>query len=190
MSVQEQFGIRLATVADAEAIVQMVNDAYWSHQQGYLELHEGSLRTTVSEVRNLIETKKVFIVVASKTNRVAGSILYDSTKGKQKASFGLFATHLDYQGQRLGSRLVRFVEEYAAHEGKTEMEIEVLGLAGRLQAYYRRLQYQATGESMPFAEVSRAKLKPEYAGSADACYLTMRKRLAYTTIGQEAKKDG
>ncbi|MCH9628214.1 MAG: hypothetical protein S4CHLAM2_18700 [Chlamydiales bacterium] len=177
MSVQEQFGIRLATGADAEAIAQMVNDAYWNHQQGYLERHEGSLRTSVSEVRNLIETKKVFIVVASKTNRVAGSILYDSTKGKQKASFGLFATHVDYQGQRLGSRLVRFVEAHAAQEGKTEMEIEVLGLAGRLQAYYRRLEYQATDQRMPFAEVSQAKLKPEYVDSTDAYYLTMRKRL-------------
>lgn len=177
--INNQYYIREAAEADTDATVKIVNNAYWNQQKIYLDAGDQSLRTSASEVANLLysRTNKLFLAVHKETDSIAGLILYDHTNKVKSASFGLFAIDAVHQGKQLGNHLVKFVEEYAERRGKAKIKIEVLGFAKRLQGYYETLGYKKTGTSHRFSDVSQAKLKSEYVNSPDACYVVMKKTI-------------
>ncbi len=153
----------------ASEITDMVNRAYWNQQKLFFEEGEGALRTSEREIKELLRDpeKKLFVMTLEKTDRIAGTILYQDL-GEEVASFGLFAVDPELKGQGIGEKLMKVVEKEALRAGKRVISIEILSLADRLLNYYQKHGYETTGAVHPFFEVSRAKLKP---GFEKASYL-------------------
>ncbi len=136
-------------------------------------------RTDLKEIKNVstnIESK-FFVLSFRKSNTLVGSILYGITDKISTATFGLFAVHPNFQGKRLGNRLLEVVESYALSQGKIKIKIEVLELASSLVSYYEKINYVKFDKKIPFSEISKAQLKKQYLNDCKAVYIVMKKEL-------------
>jgi ribosomal protein S18 acetylase RimI-like enzyme len=153
---------RLATAADAPALVDLIRAAYRgpaSYQRWTSEEHlVRGTRTDEPAVLAAIESPGSAMLVVqydgdSRRERDGGLVACCriADRGDGLAYFGMFAVDPARQGSGIGRQLVRWAELAAAELfGAQTLELEVLGQQDLLRAWYERLGYAATGETRPF----------------------------------------
>jgi ribosomal protein S18 acetylase RimI-like enzyme len=157
---------RIATAADAAALVDLIRAAYrgpasygrWTSEE---HLVRGT-RTDEPAVLAAIEsTGSAMLVVegdgggdgerdsGGRDAPVACCRIAD--RGNGLAYFGMFAVDPARQGAGTGRQVVRWAELAAAELFAAQtLELEVLGQQEQLRGWYERLGYTATGEIRPF----------------------------------------
>lgn len=146
--------IRLAEAADAPGIVQLVQSAYRgeSSRQGWTseaDLVEGD-RTDLEQVLSVINGDEAVILVLDDGSRIAGCCKIER-RANGTAYFGMFAVSPEIQGGGLGRRLMTEAERQAVQRyGSDTMEMTVLAPQTALIAWYERLGFRRTGDTVPF----------------------------------------
>jgi ribosomal protein S18 acetylase RimI-like enzyme len=146
---------RLATAADASALVDLIRAAYrgpasyerWTSEE---RLVRGT-RTDEPAVLAAIESigSAMLVVEAEGGEPVACCRIAD--RGDGLAYFGMFAVDPARQGAGTGRQVVRWAELAAVELfGCLTLELEVLGQQEQLRGWYERLGYLPTGEIRPF----------------------------------------
>jgi ribosomal protein S18 acetylase RimI-like enzyme len=147
---------RLATAADAPALVDLIRAAYrgpasyerWTSEE---QLVRGT-RTDERSVLAAIEPARAeMLVVEGGQDGAPVACCRIADRGDGLAYFGMFAVDPARQGGGTGRRLVGWAEQAAAQRfGASEIELEVLAQQALLRAWYERLGYTASGETRPF----------------------------------------
>ena len=134
---------RIATAADTDRLVQLINAAFRVED---FFIHGD--RTHADEIAGMIATPgTVFLVVDNGHDELLGAVrvVVDGAH----AHFGMLATHPLQQGRGVGRLLLGAVERYAAEQRCTEVGLEIVNLRTELQPYYERAGYVVCGRE-PF----------------------------------------
>ena len=144
--------LRPATVADVDALLDVVHAAYrgdsgagWTTEADLLD----GTRTTPELLAATVADPAVRMLVAEGPD---GELLGCAavTLEEAEAGFGTFAVRPDRQGSGLGATLLAAGEEYARAAGASTMTMWVLGVRAELLDYYRRRGYVPTGATQAF----------------------------------------
>ncbi|MDA8046530.1 MAG: GNAT family N-acetyltransferase [Actinomycetota bacterium] len=152
---------RLAGPADIDAVVALVESAYRGEpsRQGWTteaDLLEGQ-RTDVDEVAadltrsgsavllaedpgpQSVDSPPILLACCHIERRVGGSCY-----------FGLFAVRPTHQGRGIGRAVVAEADRIAGEWGCVDLRMQVIRQRGDLIAWYQRLGFRPTGETVPF----------------------------------------
>jgi ribosomal protein S18 acetylase RimI-like enzyme len=145
-----------ATLADAAALTDLINQAY----RGPATAQSWTTEAHLLDGPRLSENHVRQMAMPSRDNRAAllkyvagsGSIqgcVYLELKEKH-LYLSTLAVAPAAQGQRVGRQLLTAAEDYARQHGCTRIKISVLSARPELLAWYERHGYQRTGQSEPF----------------------------------------
>lgn len=148
---------RAATVADADAIVALVESAYrgdvskqgWTTEADFLE----GQRTDPESVAELIGRDHSRVLLAFRGAQLVccchiERLLQD---GKSAGYFGMFAVDPTLQGGGVGKQVLAEAERVAREEWQcSEMQMTVITIRDSLIAWYERRGYVRTGVLKPF----------------------------------------
>jgi ribosomal protein S18 acetylase RimI-like enzyme len=143
--------VRRATSADAQALADLVNQAY--AVEGFFV--EGD-RTTAAEIVQMMTTGGTFLVLDRHGDATVGGAVYVTIAGR-RGYFGMLAVGAGLQGRGLGKRLVRIAEAMCEAAGCTEMTMKIVNLREELARWYRSLGYRETGTA-PYVPERTVKL--------------------------------
>jgi predicted N-acetyltransferase YhbS len=150
----DSLAFRIATAADIDAVVALVNSAYrgdssragWTTEADIL----GGQRTDAAEISRLVSEYDSAIMLCTCDSGLIGSVhLYRVDAAK--SYMGMLVIKPVLQGQGLGHRFMTEAERFASTKwGASRMRMQVISLRKELIAYYERRGYRRTGETMPF----------------------------------------
>ncbi len=144
---------RVATHADVDAIVALVESAYrgesgrrgWTTESHLLD----GQRTDAADVRGLIERPGSRILLAERDGRLVASCHVEHQG--DNGYFGMFAVDPAGQGSGLGRQVLAEAERIARGEWHCRaMRMTVIVQREELIAWYGRRGYRRTGEYQPF----------------------------------------
>lgn len=141
--------VRMASPPDAEGIKTLINSAFRTAEQFFIETD----RISLESVNDLFITGKFML---GESESVVAACVYIELRG-DRAYFGLLAVDPARQHSGLGSLLVDTAEEYGREVGCRFMDIKVVNLRDELIGFYRRRGYVETGTS-PFPSNLETKL--------------------------------
>lgn len=145
---------RLAVVADAPAIVALVNSAYrgdssragWTTEADIL----GGQRTDGEEIAQLIAAAGSVFLLCLLDGEIVGSV-HLSRQDASTAYLGMLVIRPGSQGQGLGSRLMVEAERFLyAAWGVSRLQMQVISLRSELIEFYERRGFHRAGEFKPF----------------------------------------
>lgn len=145
---------RIATEADADEIVTIVNRAYspipgapgWAGERSF----QPGDRTDSSEVPALLSTQRTQILVGARAAGIA-SCCSISSRDASTTYLGMFAVDPDHQGGGTGRATMMWAESFARTAfGAARMVIDVMEHHEPLRQWYARLGYQPTATRTPF----------------------------------------
>jgi len=128
--------IRVATAADAPAIIPLINEAFTV--EDFLE----GTRTDAERMAKSMETGQ--FLVAEDSERKIVATVYTELHG-ERGYFGMLAVDPSQQGKGLGRTMIDAAEKHCRKLGCTHMDIKVLSLRKGLPDYYRQFGYIETG---------------------------------------------
>lgn len=146
---------RPATAADADAVVALAQSAYrgdasragWTTEA---ELLDGP-RTDAPMVRDLIAADGSVVLVADDAVRPGSLLACCHLERRGDATYlGLFAVRPDTQGQGVGATMLAAAEAHARGWGARRLELTVLNHRPELVAWYARVGFALTGDTVPF----------------------------------------
>lgn len=145
--------VRPATVADAEAVSDLVHAAYRSEEsrQGWTTEADlvGGRRADPAMIRHVIGLPDDVVLVAVTDGVPFACCHLERRDGG--AYLGMFAVRPGSQGRGVGRGMLRAAEAYARDRwGATTLEITVLNHRPELQAWYERCGFTFTGERHEF----------------------------------------
>lgn len=147
--------IRMASVADVEQVVALIESAYRgpSSREGWTteaDLLDGQ-RTDAAAVAEAISRDDVRLLLAvSSVGELLGCCQLERC-GNDLAYFGSFAVRPGLQSQGLGRQLLTAAEERARQDWNASvMEMTVIAQRHELISWYERRGYSLTGETRPF----------------------------------------
>ncbi len=152
---------RKAVIQDAEVLTNLINSAYrgdsarlgWTHEADLV----GGLRTTVEEIRKIIEASGEFLLLAEGDNQIMASIL---VRDEGDCYYiGMLAVKPGHHNHRIGGRIMSEVERLGKETGKKEIRGVVLHPRKELIAYYIRKGFYLTGHSEDFPSQYPAKVE-------------------------------
>ncbi|MDI1309198.1 MAG: GNAT family N-acetyltransferase [Methylotenera sp.] len=145
---------RKAASTDVEAIVKLVNMAYrgepsragWTTEADILD----GLRTSVNEVKRLIDSENNIILLCLNDEELLGSICLEKEvrKGNDHniAHIGMFVVHPQTQAKGIGKRLLIEAESLARQIWNIEQfQMHVITVRLELIKFYERRGYVRTG---------------------------------------------
>ena len=147
------FTFRVATLAEAPAIVALVESAYRgdSGRRGWTtesDLFDGP-RTSKWEVAQLMENPDSRVLLAHRDGALVACA--HIRKKKNSCYFGMFAVNPELQRAGIGKQLIREAERVAREEFRcVQMEMTVISVRAELIAWYERRGYRRTGKLRPF----------------------------------------
>lgn len=144
---------REAAIEDAPSIAVLVNAAYRgeSSKQGWTtEAHIlDGLRTSESEIQQLIKTDNSTIMVCTQDNDLIGSIYLH--KIDCSVHIGMFVVKPDLQNLNIGKQLLANAESYAKKVWQVSSFVMlVITVRHELIAFYERRGYRRTGVLQEF----------------------------------------
>jgi ribosomal protein S18 acetylase RimI-like enzyme len=155
MSVAPALPVERAGVADAEAVVALVNAAYrgdssrvgWTTEADLL----GGQRTDAPAIREIVAAEQCRLLLhRAADGSLLACVLLERTPGGG-CYLGMLTVRPDLQAAGLGRRLLAAAERYAAAElGASYVEMTVIGLRTELITWYERRGYARTGGRRPF----------------------------------------
>lgn len=140
--------MRIAGVADAEAVTRLINRAFLVERF----FIDGD-RIDLSQVRGLFQ--KGEFLVSDDGGALAGCV-YIEARG-ERSYLGLLSIDPSRQRSGLGSKLVAAAEVRGRENGCRFMDLQIVNLREELPAFYRRLGYAEDGAA-PFPEGVPTKL--------------------------------
>jgi ribosomal protein S18 acetylase RimI-like enzyme len=145
----------IATDADLDAIAALVNSAYrgessrtgWTTEADFLD----GQRTDPERLRAELAAKPGAVLLALRDDDGAliGSVWLEP-RGADAWYLGMFTIRPDLQSRGLGRTLLDEAERFARSRGARRMQMTVIQLRAPLIAWYERLGFRATGETVPF----------------------------------------
>ena len=167
-SAKENFKSSKATEADIDDLEKLVNLAYrggkatvsWKNED---HLVEGP-RIIKKDLQDYLQSKDSSILILRRTsNEIVGTVQVE--KHGNDAHIGMLSVHPDFQNFGLGKQLLLLGEDCARSEFSCSTA-KMFVLAGReeLLAWYRKMGYELTGETMPFFG-PESGLKPKVANA-------------------------
>jgi GNAT superfamily N-acetyltransferase len=145
--------MRIATVADVPAVVELVEAAYrgdssrggWTTEADLLD----GRRTDAEDVACVIEDPRSRVIAVDGDGGLIACCHVRDHGGH--AYFGLFAVRPALQGGGIGRRVLAEAERLAHEEwGAAEMRMTVISAREDLIAWYVRRGYSRTGATSPF----------------------------------------
>jgi GNAT superfamily N-acetyltransferase len=136
------YSLRLATPADTDAIIPVVNAAF---QVESFFIQGG--RVNAERMAEMFQ-EGIFIVAETEEDKRIAASIYLELRG-ERAYFGMLSVDPAHQGQGLAKRLVQTVENLARRRGAKFMDISVVNLRTELPPLYRKLGYVQTGTEPP-----------------------------------------
>lgn len=148
---------RAATVADAAAIVALVESAYrgdvskqgWTTEADFLE----GQRTDPDSVAELVSRDHSRVLLAFRDEQLVCCCHIERLQqdGKNVGYFGMFAVDPTLQGGGVGKQVLAEAERVAREEWQcSEMQMTVITIRDSLIAWYERRGYVRTGVLKPF----------------------------------------
>ena len=156
--------IRFATLADAPALYELIERAYrdpatagrWDSES---HLFSGP-RTTLYEIRGLLDDPDSRFVVAEADGRIVGCAMIQNALSSASASdvptdrdayFGMFAIAAEYRSAGLGKTILAECERRARELWNAPgLMMTVISVRDELIAWYGRRGYLPTGARTPF----------------------------------------
>ncbi|RKN33942.1 GNAT family N-acetyltransferase [Micromonospora musae] len=145
--------VRIAGLADVDALVDLVESAYrgdssragWTHEADLLD----GQRTDRDMVTAAVTGPDSSVLVVEEGTRLVACCQLE--RRDDHAYFGMFAVAPSQQGGGLGRELLDVAERHAEQEwGAGEMRMTVITQRDELIAWYERRGYVRTGEITPF----------------------------------------
>lgn len=146
--------IRDATAADIPALHALVESAYrgeasragWTTEADLLE----GQRTDADDLASILADPEQGMLTAWRGEQLVGCILI-ARRGEGTGYFGMLSVSPTLQGAGLGRTLIEAGEAAMADRfGAERVRISVIPQRDTLIAWYERLGYAATGETLPF----------------------------------------
>lgn len=133
---QDELTIRAAAASDSGSLVSLINSAF-----AIEKFLEGE-RTNEEQLRQMMQ-KGQFLLSCDASGKLIASV-YVEVRGA-RGYFGMLSVNPEYQGNGLGTKMVRAAEEYCRGKGCSAMDLTVLSLRSELPPLYRKLGYLETG---------------------------------------------
>lgn len=148
---------RLAQVADTPVICALVNAAYrgetsragWTTEADLLT----GVRTSERTIQALIESEDACILLGEEAGGVVAACicLERHPDSAETVHLGMIAVSPLLQNRGYGKTMIVAAEKLAIAQWEAQKtEMIVISLRQELIAFYQRLGYQPTGESVPF----------------------------------------
>lgn len=146
--------IRDATPADIPALHRLIESAYrgeasragWTTEADLLD----GQRTDEDDLAEVLADPKQGMLTAWRSGDLVGCVLI-ADRGEGAGYFGMLSVSPTLQGGGLGRRLIEAAHATMAERfGSTRVRISVFPQRDTLIAWYGRLGYAATGETLPF----------------------------------------
>ena len=144
-----------AELVDATDIADLVNTAYrgetsrlgWTTQADLLD----GLRTSTSEVGQMIKRQDAFILMGALNNRVVATIACE--QHENVAKFGMIAVKPSLQNKGYGKEMIQAAEAITLREWRVSgFYMSVITLRTELIQFYERLGYSRSGEFADFPQ--------------------------------------
>ncbi|WP_426492078.1 GNAT family N-acetyltransferase [Hymenobacter sp. 102] len=142
-----------ASEAELPALNRLVNRAYRGEasEQGWTtESHLlAGQRTDEADLRAQLHTPGVtFLLARTSTGELVGSVFLQPQGAD--LYLGMLSVEPTRQAQGLGRQLVTAAENFARQQGCTGIRITVISVRHELLAWYERLGFRPTGETVEF----------------------------------------
>ena len=147
---------RDATLADVDALVELIESAYrgdssrggWTTEADLLH----GQRTDAAGVRAVVEDPASRILVAERDGVLVACCQLEEKGGADGSAgyFGMFAVRPEEQGSGVGKLMLAEAERIVRAWGATELHMTVIVQREELIAYYVRRGYRRTGSLSPF----------------------------------------
>lgn len=131
--------VRRALPDDATSVAALVNRAY-AVESFFVD----GDRTSPAEILSLMERGN-FIVLEHSGGLAAA--VYLALGDARSAYLGMLSVDPRFQGEGLGTRLVRIVEALSEASGCTEVTLRIINLREELPRWYRSLGFEECGTS-------------------------------------------
>ena len=128
--------IRLATLADAPAMIPVINAAF--AVEGFID----GTRTDPERLPPMFDTGE--FLVLEEGGRILASV-YVEVKPEQRGYLGMLAVDPSQQGRGLGRRMMEAAEQHLKSRGCDVIDILVVNLRTELPPLYRKLGYVEVG---------------------------------------------
>jgi ribosomal protein S18 acetylase RimI-like enzyme len=146
--------IRDAAPADIPALHALIESAYrgeasragWTTEADLLD----GQRTDPDDLADILADPKQALLTAWRDRDLVGCVLI-ADRGEGTGYFGMLSIRPTLQGGGLGRRLVEAAQDALSDRfGSERVRISVLPQRDTLIAWYERLGYRRTGETLPF----------------------------------------
>jgi ribosomal protein S18 acetylase RimI-like enzyme len=146
--------IRDAVAADIPALHRLIESAYrgeasragWTTEADLLD----GQRTDPDDLADILSNPKQAMLTAWRDEELVGCVLI-ADRGGGAGYFGMLSVSPTLQGGGLGRRLVEAAHSTLARRfAARRVRISVFPQRDSLIAWYERLGYRATGETLPF----------------------------------------
>ncbi len=127
--------VRLATPADADAMISVVNAAF------AIETFLDGTRTDHERMAEIMQRGE--FLLAESAGRVVGCVYTEHHDNH--GYFGMLAVAPDHQGRGISRILIEAAENHCQERGCRYMDIKVLSLRPELPGLYKRLGYVQIG---------------------------------------------
>ncbi len=144
-----------ATSADIKDLEEVVNLAYrggkasvpWKNEN---HLVKGPRITTDELTKHLSAKGSTILLIRDKKNATLAGCVHIEIN-EQEAHIGMLTVHPEYQNLGLGKKLLNLAGDFAKNDMHCKIaKMCVLGGREELLAWYKKMGYELTGESMPF----------------------------------------
>jgi ribosomal protein S18 acetylase RimI-like enzyme len=145
---------RLARLVDAPAVVSLIESAYRGEEskRGWTteaDLLDGQ-RTSPEAITEIITAPASHMLLAEADGELVGCCHVES-RADRHAYVGMVTVRPGLQGQGVGRALVAKAEHEARSRwGAAVMQMQVVRQRPELIAWYERLGYRDTGDTLPF----------------------------------------
>lgn len=144
----------IAGMEHIDSLVEMVNLAYRGGKATVAWKNENHLvsgpRIVKSDLERYIASPDSSIIAISNSDNLLLACV-QVEKNDHEAHIGMLSVHPEYQNLGLGKRLLQMAADYALNVFKCEKaKMCVFGGRDELLAWYGKMGYKRTGETMPF----------------------------------------
>ena len=146
--------IQQATLHDVSAIEALLNAAYRgeSSRKGWTseaDLISGEIRTSSSEIKNLLETKgSIFLKYTDQDSQIIGCVNLQTID--QSIYLGMLSVAPNKQAAGVGKQLLHAAELHAKAENCNRIFMTVISVRHELIDWYLRNNYILTNQIKPF----------------------------------------
>jgi ribosomal protein S18 acetylase RimI-like enzyme len=166
MQMFSNLNITIATIADIDAIKNLLNNAYRGEaaKEGWTsEAHliTGNTRTDDKDLGNImLKPGSVFLKYINEQQQIIACA--NLQQHGSKIYLGMLSVAPQLQGSGVGKQMLQAAEEYTRHLQCTSIYMSVISLRTELINWYKRHGYTDTGERKPFIEddISGKHLQP------------------------------